>query len=180
MSSRCLRWSVSSVIFSRCERSAAAICPRPCDGRIWMKTQPLTDEGTPMDRRNFLQAAAVLSAGAALKVPATFADESAKGAPHADKLGWRLGCQAWTFNRFTLFEAIDRTAELGLHFIEAYPHGQKLSPKSTAEFGPKMSNSDRKEVKKHLPDKGAKLVNMGVGPANREPFYLPNQSPITP
>ena len=40
--------------------------------------------------------------------------------------GWRLAIQAYTFNRFTFFEAIDKTASLGLDWIEAYP-GQKLS-----------------------------------------------------
>ena len=35
--------------------------------------------------------------------------------------GWRLGVQAWTFNRFTFYEAIDKTASLGLEWIEAYP-----------------------------------------------------------
>jgi sugar phosphate isomerase/epimerase len=123
-----------------------------------------------MNRRKFLQTTGALTAGAALQGAAAFADDVAKGAPHADKLGWRLGCQAWTFNRFTLFEAIDKTAELGLHFIEAFPHGQKIGASNTTQFGPKMSQADRKEVKKHLADKGVKLVNMGVGPYDKEAF----------
>lgn len=49
------------------------------------------------------------------------------GAPHAEKLGWLLGCQAYSFNRFTFFEAVDNVKRLGLHTIEMYP-GQKLSP----------------------------------------------------
>jgi sugar phosphate isomerase/epimerase len=59
---------------------------------------------------------------------------------------------------------------LGLHFIEAFPHGQKLSPSNSAIFGPKLSAENRKEVKKHLADKGVKLVNMGVGPYDRDAF----------
>ncbi len=35
--------------------------------------------------------------------------------------GWRLGMQAWTFNRFTFYEAVDKTASLGLDWIGAYP-----------------------------------------------------------
>ncbi|MGB2809158.1 MAG: ThuA domain-containing protein, partial [Sedimentisphaerales bacterium] len=31
-----------------------------------------------------------------------------------EKLGWRLGIEAYTFHKYTLFEAIDRTAQLGL------------------------------------------------------------------
>lgn len=41
--------------------------------------------------------------------------------------GFVVGCQAWTFNRFTVFEAIDKTAEAGAKVIEFFP-GQKLSP----------------------------------------------------
>ena len=42
--------------------------------------------------------------------------------------GWRLGTQAYSFNRYTFFEAIEKTASLGLDWIEAYP-GQTLSDK---------------------------------------------------
>jgi sugar phosphate isomerase/epimerase len=122
-----------------------------------------------MDRRTFLKSTGVLTASAGLSGLA-WAEEKTKGTPNADKLGFRLGCQAWTFNRFTLFEAIDKTAELGLKFIEAFPHGQKLSKENSAKFEPKMSAADRKEVKKHLEEKGVKLVNMGVGPYDREAF----------
>jgi hypothetical protein len=44
----------------------------------------------------------------------------------AEKLGWRLGVQAWTFRDRTAFEAIDTAAALGLRYIELYP-GQQLS-----------------------------------------------------
>jgi sugar phosphate isomerase/epimerase len=40
--------------------------------------------------------------------------------------GFFMGCQAYTFNRFTLFEAIEKTAQAGGTVIEFYP-GQKLS-----------------------------------------------------
>ena len=41
--------------------------------------------------------------------------------------GVAIGCQAYTFNRFTAFEAIEKTAAAGAKVIEFYP-GQKLSP----------------------------------------------------
>ena len=37
-----------------------------------------------------------------------------------------IGCQAWTFNRFSVFEAIEKTAATGAKTIEFFP-GQKLS-----------------------------------------------------
>ncbi len=77
--------------------------------------------------------------------------------------GWRLGVQAWTFNRFTLYEAIDKTASLGLDWIEAYPHGQKLSKdKPDIVFGHEMPLELRYEVKQKLADAGVRLVNYGV------------------
>ncbi len=39
--------------------------------------------------------------------------------------GFAIGCQAYTFNRFTAFEAIEKTAEAGGKVIEFYP-GQAL------------------------------------------------------
>lgn len=80
---------------------------------------------------------------------------------------WRLGIQAWSFNRFTFYEAIDKTASpapkgLGLKYIEAYP-GQKLSkdkPKIT--FGPDMPAEIKQEVKQKLKDAGVMLINFGV------------------
>jgi sugar phosphate isomerase/epimerase len=135
---------------------------------------PDNDDWTEFDRRKFLKRVGVTAAGImpifAMSPSIPAADTTSKGAPHAEKLGWRLGCQAWTFNRFTLFEAIDKTAELGLKYIEAFPHGQKLSPTNSAIFGPKMSADHRQEVKKHLADKGVTLVNMGVGPYDKEAF----------
>lgn len=86
----------------------------------------------------------------------------AAGAPNAEKLGWRLGCQAYSFNRFTFYEAIDKNVSLGLTVIEAYP-GQKLSAeKPDAKLDHNMSPELQKEVKAKLDQSGVKLVNYGV------------------
>lgn len=78
------------------------------------------------------------------------------------KENWRLGVQAWSFNRFTFYEAIDKTAALGLNYIEAYP-GQPLSKeKPNVKFGEMMPPQVRKEVKQKLQEAGVKLVNYGV------------------
>lgn len=54
--------------------------------------------------------------------------------------GWRLGVQLWSFHRFTFYEAVDKTASLGLDWIEAFPNGQKLSrDKRGVIFGHDMS-----------------------------------------
>ena len=83
------------------------------------------------------------------------------GAPDAEKLGWRLGCQAWTFNRFTFFEAVDRNAALGLKVIEAYP-GQRISKDIQEGFGPGMKPETVKAVKAKLKAAGVKVTCFGV------------------
>jgi sugar phosphate isomerase/epimerase len=98
------------------------------------------------------------------------AGDSPKGAPHAEKLGWRLGCQAWTFNDTTFFDAISKTASLGLHYIEAFP-GQKLSAaKPKVGVTETLSADDRQEIKKRLSDNGLKVTSFGVGGYSREIF----------
>ncbi len=102
--------------------------------------------------------------------PGLLAAPPAEGAPNAEKLGWHLGCQAYSFNRFTFYEAIDKTASLGLHYIEAYP-GQKLSKQRPGvRVGPGMSADVRKDVKKKLANSGVKLANFGVTGAGRGTF----------
>ncbi len=75
---------------------------------------------------------------------------------------WRLGMQAYSFNRFTFYEAVDKTKALGMDYIEAYP-GQKLSAEhGDAKFDHNMSKDLMLEVKQMLKAKGVKLVNYGV------------------
>jgi len=94
----------------------------------------------------------------AFVAPAAFG----QGAPNAEKMGWRLGCQAWSFNKFTLFEAIDKTASIGLKYIEAFP-GQALSPeKKDVKFDHTISKEIQDEVKAKLASAGVTLVNYGV------------------
>ncbi len=118
-----------------------------------------------IDRRNFLMATGSATAAVALTGLLDSHASAAKladGAPNAEKLGWHLGCQAYSFNRFTFCEAVEKNASLGLHYIEAYP-GQKLSKeKPDAKTNESMSPEIRKEVKKRLADAGVKMVNYGV------------------
>jgi sugar phosphate isomerase/epimerase len=75
---------------------------------------------------------------------------------------WRLGMQAYTFNRFTFYEAVDKTAALGLRYIEAYP-GQKLSKeKPDIRTNHNMPSREKKEMLQKLRGAGVKLVNYGV------------------
>ncbi len=56
--------------------------------------------------------------------------------------GFAVGCQAYTFNRFSVFEAIEKTKQSGAKVIEFFP-GQKLSKE---EPNVKFDHNAPKEV----------------------------------
>jgi sugar phosphate isomerase/epimerase len=104
--------------------------------------------------------AAVLAAsgaGLAADAPATKRDDSA-----AEKLGWRLGIQAYTFRALTFYETLDRCAQLGLKYIEIYP-GQRLSPdQPKLRPGPSLPPEARAALKAKMAALGIKPVAIGV------------------
>ena len=76
--------------------------------------------------------------------------------------GFAVGCQAWTFNHFSVFEAIDKTAEAGGKVIEFYP-GQTLSKEQPdLKFDHNVSDEIIAKVKAKLAQKGIRAVNYGV------------------
>jgi len=73
-----------------------------------------------------------------------------------------IGCQAYTFNRFTVFEAIEKTAEAGGKVIEFFP-GQKLSKdESNVSWGHEASPATIEKVKAKLAQHKVTAVNYGV------------------
>ena len=85
------------------------------------------------------------------------AAEAAQAAPHAAKLGWRLGCCAYSFRRLTFHEAICKVASLGLGEIVGF-NWQRLDPqKADATLSQEMSAAERRETKRRLGDAGVKL-----------------------
>jgi sugar phosphate isomerase/epimerase len=120
---------------------------------------------TIVDRRDFLRTTGLAAAAAALGPlggQTLLAQQLADGAPNAEKLRWRLGCQAYSFNRFTFFEAIDKVASLGLHWIEAYP-GQVVSQDhGDIRVNDGLTPEARAQIKQRLADKKVQLVCYGV------------------
>lgn len=76
--------------------------------------------------------------------------------------GFFIGCQAYTFNRFSAFEAIEKTAMAGGRVIEFYP-GQTLSKEDP---NLKVDHGASEEVIQKLKDKlqkhNIRAVNYGV------------------
>ncbi len=77
--------------------------------------------------------------------------------------GIALGTQAYTFNRYSVHEAIEMTARAGGRVIELYP-GQKLRPDEQDEtrFTPDASDEIIAEVKAKLAEHDLIAVNFGV------------------
>lgn len=75
---------------------------------------------------------------------------------------WELGVQAWTFKEYTLFEAIDKAAKLGLDYVEVYG-GQRLSSEDgDACLDENMPLSLMAKVKLKFEEAGLKPLAMGV------------------
>jgi sugar phosphate isomerase/epimerase len=76
--------------------------------------------------------------------------------------GIAIGCQAWTFNNYSVMEAIDKTAAAGGKVIEFFP-GQKFSPdKPDLKFDHNASDEMIAAVKAKLAERGIRAVNYGV------------------
>jgi sugar phosphate isomerase/epimerase len=79
----------------------------------------------------------------------------------AEKLGWRIGCQAWSFNNGSFFKAVDQTAALGLHYIEAFPD-QVVDLDKSVKMNAGMSAETREAIKKKLSEANVHLGSFGV------------------
>ena len=74
-----------------------------------------------------------------------------------EKLGWRLGLEAYTFHKFTLFEAIDKTAALGLPFMGGLSF-QKVSDTIPKNFEPGLTDDELRQIRFKLDAAGVRLL----------------------
>ena len=86
----------------------------------------------------------------------------------SELLGWKLGCQVYSFNRYTFDEAVKKNVQTGCRFFEAYP-GQKLTA-AGGNVGPDMSKEDKKLFRTILADNGCGCTTFGVADASRKTF----------
>ncbi|MBT3292163.1 MAG: sugar phosphate isomerase/epimerase, partial [Victivallales bacterium] len=86
----------------------------------------------------------------------------ADGAPTAEKLGWRMSIECWSFRNFTFFESVDKASRMGVKYLEMFP-GQTVAK----ELGEVKTNQDmspdvQKAIQAKLDEAGIKVVNFGV------------------
>ena len=78
-----------------------------------------------------------------------------------DKLGWRLGCQAYTFRKLTLFETIDLLSAMGIRYIEMYP-GSAIRRTSRTSSRSNMAAELIEQLQKKLKDANVTAGLYGV------------------
>lgn len=84
------------------------------------------------------------------------------GIDKAEAAGWKLGIQSYTFHKFTLAEALDKTKELGVKFIEVYP-GHKLGGDwGDVAFGFDMTPEQKQWALDLAKSKDIKIIATGV------------------
>ncbi|MCX6872652.1 MAG: sugar phosphate isomerase/epimerase [Verrucomicrobia bacterium] len=81
----------------------------------------------------------------------------------AEKLGFKLAMQCWTYRMLTTFETLERCQKIGIKYLEIYP-GQKMKTDSGAIVGPAMSDAEIADLLAKAKDCGVKIANFGVSP----------------
>ena len=74
-----------------------------------------------------------------------------------EQLGWRLGIEAYTFHKYTLFEAIDKTAQLGLPYMGGLSF-QKVSADIPKDFDPQLTDDELRQIRLKLDAAGVRLL----------------------
>jgi len=74
-----------------------------------------------------------------------------------ERLGWRLGVTAYTFHKYTLFEAIDKTSQLGLSYLGGLSF-QKVSRKIPGNFDAGLGDAELKAIRLKLDSAGVRLL----------------------
>ncbi|MDT8300982.1 MAG: ThuA domain-containing protein [Sedimentisphaerales bacterium] len=101
--------------------------------------------------------AAVQFAMGDLKAPTIPSGRLTPAIRSQEKLDWRLGIEAYTFNKYTLFEAIDKTAQLGLPYMGGLSF-QKVSKEIPKNFDMKLTDDELKQIRLKLDSAGIRLL----------------------
>ncbi len=127
-------------------------------------------------RRDFLKTTGAIGLGAGLLgcIPKLCSaddavKEAAKGAPNAEKLGWRLGMNIYTLNKFPVFDALEKIASLGLNWVELGPG--RLSKDDDTQVSEVMPVEARKKLQKKADDLGLKFVTYSSWDTFKDPDY---------
>ena len=105
--------------------------------------------------KSLVVAAAALSVCFNLVAENSIPDEYKQG-------GFAIGCQAWTFKEYTVFEAIEKTAQAGGKVIELFPKQKYSKDDAKLKFDHNSTDEMIAKVKAKLDEQKVKAVNYGV------------------
>ena len=74
-----------------------------------------------------------------------------------ETLGWKLGIEAYTFHKFTFYETIEKTAQLGLPYVGGLSF-QKVSRDLAKDFDPQLSDAELESIRLKLEQAGLRLL----------------------
>jgi sugar phosphate isomerase/epimerase len=113
------------------------------------------------NRREFVARTGAWAVSATLGMRAVAAEKqrAQSGTPNAEKMGWRLACQLYTFRDRSFYEALDAIATLGIRNVEPcfFLKLDKKRPK--LKTNESLSPDLRRELKNRLADRGMKMTN---------------------
>jgi sugar phosphate isomerase/epimerase len=92
-----------------------------------------------------------------LPAPTTPSGRLTPGLAAQEKLDWRLGVTAYSFHKYTLFEAIEKTAELGLTYLGGLSF-QKVSQDIAKNFDCQLNDRELQEIRLKLDECGVRLL----------------------
>ncbi|MGD0094076.1 MAG: TIM barrel protein [Planctomycetota bacterium] len=78
-----------------------------------------------------------------------------------EPLGWRVGPTAWSFRMFTFFEAIEKTAALGMGYLEAF-QGQRVSKESDSKLDTNLPEDTYAQIREKLKTARVKLTSIYI------------------
>ncbi len=118
---------------------------------------------SPFTRRRFLQTATSLAGAVALggfPTRTLRAAEAAEATPNAAKLGWRVTCCAYTFNKLTFYETLQQVVGLGLNAVEGFEWQRLSAQHEGVQTNASMTAALRKELAGHLADLGVTMPGL--------------------
>ncbi|MBN2137684.1 MAG: ThuA domain-containing protein [Sedimentisphaerales bacterium] len=74
-----------------------------------------------------------------------------------ENLGWKLGIEAYTFHKYTFFEAIEKTAALSLPYMGGLSF-QKVAADIPKNFEPGLTEDELRRIRFKLDDAGIRLL----------------------
>jgi type 1 glutamine amidotransferase/sugar phosphate isomerase/epimerase len=93
-----------------------------------------------------------------LNVPTTPSAKLSPAVLAQEKLGWRLGIEAYTFHKFTFFETIEKAAGLGLPYIGGLSFMQRVSEDTPKNFDQHLTDDELRHIRLKMDSGGVRLL----------------------